>query len=98
MSSELGTLVLQLLAESGKSAPEIGYWIGSHTGEGLYRADLLRAAIDGLEAAGLIELYTKRMVQLKKGSKALWIYRLTADGALTQWAGEVSVPKEMSPA
>ena len=99
MSDELEALILRSLSESEKSAPEIWHWIHYRLGDESPNGGTLRDALDGLESAGLIERYNMRMVpEFPKIEWPLWIYRLTEDGALKQWAGEVSIPKEYSPA
>lgn len=97
MSRALDTLVLESLEESEKSSGEIYHWIKARpSGTHLLVPDALPNALKAMEAAGLIERHTKRKVSTSP--IAQWIYRLTADGALAQWAGEVSIPKEYSPA
>ena len=100
MSSELDTLVLESLAEGEKSYGEIYFWIkGKGASEEILGPHILSAALEALQRAGLIERYTNRLApKFSDTARTEWIYRLTADGALAQWAGEVSVPKEMSPA
>lgn len=90
MSGELEELVLQSLEGSEKSAPEIWHWIHRQFGNDSPNTSTLRDALDGLEAAELNERHTMRMVpEFPKISWPLWIYRLTADGALKQWPGSL---------
>lgn len=100
MSSELDTLVLESLAEGEKSYGEIYFWIKAIEGsEEILGPYILGEALEALQKAGLIERYTKRLVPEFSGlARPEWIYRLTADGALEQWTGEFSTPKETSPA
>lgn len=98
MSSELDTLVLESLAEGEKDAFQIRYWIAIHRTTDLPNQAALGRSLDKLEAAGLIEAYRQHLVPKTVSDGPMWVYRLTADGALEQWAGEVSIPKEMSPA
>lgn len=62
MSGELEELVLRSLEESEKSAPEIWHCIHYRLGDESPNGSTLRDALDGLEAAGLIERYNMRMV------------------------------------
>lgn len=99
MSSELETLILQSLAEGEKSYGEIYFWIKDiESSEEILGPYLLSRALDRLQTAGLIERYTIRKTSQSSEARIEWMYRLTADGALMQWAGEVSTPKETSPA
>ena len=99
MSSELDTLVLESLAEGEKSYGEIYFWIKAKgASKELLDPLILSRALEALRNAGLIERYTIRKPSQSSKARIEWIYRLSADGALMQWAGEVSTPKEKSPA
>lgn len=98
MSSELDTLVLESLAEGEKDAFQIRYWIAIHRSTDLPNEAALGRSLDKLEAAGLIEAYRQHLVPKTVSDGPLWVYRLTADGALAQWEAASSVPNEMSPA
>lgn len=98
MSGELEALVLESLAEEEKDAVQIRYWIEIRRHITAPDMETLEESLDGLEAAGLIEAYRQHMVPKVISDSPLWVYRLTADGALKQWTTASSVPEEMSPA
>ena len=99
MSSELDTLVLESLAEGEKSYGEIYFWIKAKgASKEILGPYILSRALEALQHAGLIERYTIRKTSQSSEARVEWIYRLSADGALEQRAGEVSIPQERSPA
>lgn len=98
MSKKLDGYVLESLAEGEKHAMQIRGWIAIRKHIRLPEKALLNSSIDKLEAAGLIEAYRQHLVPKTVSDGPLWVYRLTADGALKQWTAASSIPKEMSPA